>query len=555
MRLCIVNVLSWNDSRRTEAKEVLTMDDYGAVRRARRDGKSIRRIAREFKLSRKTVRHVLTNSEPRSEPWTRNRIAPILGPFQTVIDQILADDESAPVKQRHTAMQIFRRLQDEHGYRGCYGQVQRHVRKHRRRHRETFIPLGHLPGQRLEADFGHIHVEFPDGQRIVPVLTATWAYSNYPFVLALPFERTEAILAGMVAAFEFFGCVPKEVWWDNPRTVATLIFPGRKRQIHPRYAALANHYAFDPLFCMPARGNEKPDAESTVKAVQRRFATPVPRVAHFDALNAHLRQRCEAEQRRTVQSNFGPFEIGARFAEEQAVATALPLHRFDACVIRPAAAVDKYQTVAFDSNRYSVPRPFAFQMVTVKGYVDQVVVVSGSELVAAHARSTERGTTVAEPTSLSRDPGPQTRSTRPFAGVPRLEASCLLRCAAHDLEQNHSAQAAHGATSRSCNCWASTRSNASVRPWRTADVRRVISAEAIIQRTRTLAASDAQARPAPLSAVESIVVSQVHVPLPDLSLFNQLLGSPTCRDDVHQEAFSSDADDASSERHNAQFFA
>jgi hypothetical protein len=49
---------------------------------------------------------------------------------------------------------------------------------------------------------------------MVPVLTATWAYSNYPFVLALPFERTEAILAGTVAAFEFFGRVPKEVWWD-----------------------------------------------------------------------------------------------------------------------------------------------------------------------------------------------------------------------------------------------------------------------------------------------------------------------------------------------------
>ena len=111
----------------------------------------------------------------------------------------------------------------------------------------------------------------------MPFLVTTWAYSNPPFVVALPFERTEAILAGMVAAFEFFGCIPKEVWWDNPKTVATLILLGRQRQIHPRYAALASHYAFNPLFCMPARGNEKPDAESTVKAVQRRFATPVPR--------------------------------------------------------------------------------------------------------------------------------------------------------------------------------------------------------------------------------------------------------------------------------------
>jgi len=68
----------------------------------------------------------------------------------------------------------------------------------------------------------------------------TWAYSNAPLVLALPFERTEAILEGMVATLEFFGAVPKEVWWDNPQTVATLILLGRQRPCHPRYAALAS---------------------------------------------------------------------------------------------------------------------------------------------------------------------------------------------------------------------------------------------------------------------------------------------------------------------------
>ncbi len=43
-------------------------------------------------------------------------------------------------------------------------------RKHRRNRKETFIPLAHDPGVRLEADFGHIHVDFPDGRRLVPVL-------------------------------------------------------------------------------------------------------------------------------------------------------------------------------------------------------------------------------------------------------------------------------------------------------------------------------------------------------------------------------------------------
>ena len=167
---------------------------------------------------------------------------------------------------RISLAQVCRRLRDEHGYHVCYGQVQRYLRKHHRPHRETFIPLGHLPGQRLEADFGHIYVDFPDGRRQVPFLVAAWAYSNAPFVIALPCERIEAILHGMVAAFEFFGAGAKEVWWDNPKTVATLVLKGRERQLHPRYAALASHYVFDPRCCMPARGNEKPDAEGTVKA-------------------------------------------------------------------------------------------------------------------------------------------------------------------------------------------------------------------------------------------------------------------------------------------------
>jgi hypothetical protein len=36
---------------------------------------------------------------------------------------------------------------------------------------------------------------------------------------------------------------------------------------------------------------------------------------------------------------------------------------FDACVM-PSAQVDKYQTVRFDNNRYSVPRRYAFRPVS-----------------------------------------------------------------------------------------------------------------------------------------------------------------------------------------------
>jgi transposase len=112
---------------------MLTVDDYGDIRRARRNGFSIKQLAREFEHSRNTIRKVLANPEPNPIPQTRIRTAPVLGPFFTIIDQILRDDESAPPKQRHTAAQVLRRLRGEHGYHGGYAQVQRYLFKHRRR--------------------------------------------------------------------------------------------------------------------------------------------------------------------------------------------------------------------------------------------------------------------------------------------------------------------------------------------------------------------------------------------------------------------------------------
>ena len=62
---------------------MLTVDDYGAIRRARRDGKSIRQIASDFQHSRNTIRKILKQAEPNPFPSARNRFAPLLGPVDT----------------------------------------------------------------------------------------------------------------------------------------------------------------------------------------------------------------------------------------------------------------------------------------------------------------------------------------------------------------------------------------------------------------------------------------------------------------------------------------
>lgn len=373
---------------------MLTVHHFAHIRQLRRDGLTIRQIADQLNRSPKTILKALAHPEPAARSTPLARPAPVFGPMKALVDAILSADESAPRKQRHTAAQVYRRLVAEHGYAGCYDQIRRYLQRRRRDHRDTFIPLDHPPGVRAEADFGHIHVDLPAGRQQVPVLIVTWSYSNAPFALALPTERTEAILHGLNEAFAFFGCVPTELWWDNPKTVVVHLLRGRERALHPRYAALASHYVFTPKFCLPARATEKPRVEKRVFDLQRQWATPVPRVGDLTELNAHLRRCCLDARERTCGDN--AMAVGVRFEQDRATALPLPDRSFDACVLQEGQ-VDKYQTVRFDGNSYSVPRRFAFRGVTVKGYVDQVAIVADGQEVARHRRCYGRRERVLDP--------------------------------------------------------------------------------------------------------------------------------------------------------------
>ncbi len=129
------------------------MEIYGRVLRAVRvEGWSQRAVAREFGLSRDTVRKMLQYAVPpgyqRQQPIKRPKLWPWLG----VIDAILSGDKQRPAKQRHTAKRIFDRLKDEHQFTGGYTIVKDNVRSATLRGQEMFVPLTHPSGE-AQADF------------------------------------------------------------------------------------------------------------------------------------------------------------------------------------------------------------------------------------------------------------------------------------------------------------------------------------------------------------------------------------------------------------------
>jgi len=527
------------------------VDQYLQIRLLHRDGLSIRQIARQLGHGRDTVKKALIEATPR--PYTRSKPVsyPKLGAFVSVIEQILKEDESAPRKQRHTARRIFARLVEEHGYQGKYDQVRRYVRKHRRAERETHLLLDHPPGARAECDFGHIHVDLPEGRRLIPVLIVVWSYSHYPFAIALPDETCGSILHGLVCAFEFFACVPAELWCDNPTTLAKAILRGRDRQLNPYYAALASHYRFAPMFCMPARGQEKSDVERTVFALQRRFATPVPVVADLNALNRHLLGCCLTERSRTVSGRSET--IGAMFEQERHHAMELPPRAFDACIqhIRQA---DKYQTVLFEDVRYSVPRHVAFEPVTVKAYLDRVVLVHKGQVVARHRRSRAPGEggghspdrQILEPTHfmavLSRKPG-YLDHTRLFK---ELKPPASFATARERFTQKFGERTGMRHYIRVLQLLSFHPADQIAGAIEACLHRGVLRAEFIIEKLAPAGpiATYTESTPATTVCADLSILQSVHVPPPDLRRFDQLLNRS------YMEGDPSEGDrDVRSERH------
>ncbi len=331
------------------------MEIYGRVRRAVRvEGRSQRAVARDFGLSRETVRKMLQYAVPpgyqRQQPIKR----PKLGPWLGVIDAILNDDKQRPAKQRHTAKRIFDRLKDEHQFPGGYTIVKDYVRSATLRGQEMFVPLTHPPGE-AQADFGEAVVEIAGVEQKAHYLAMDLPHSDDCFVMAFPAETTEAFLEGHVGAFAYFGGVPTRILYDNTKIAVAKILGGEERQRTRAFSELQSYYLFADKFGRPAKGNDKGKVEGLVGYVRRNFMVPIPRFNSWDEFNAYLEVQCRKRRERRLRGHSET--IGERFERDRAAMLPLPATPYEACE-KITVRVTSLSLVRYRGNDYSVPTEY-----------------------------------------------------------------------------------------------------------------------------------------------------------------------------------------------------
>jgi len=180
------------------------------IRVLHRHGKGVREIARELGVSRNTVRRYLRNEEAVRYKARPQRVAK-LGPFKGYVARRLAS--AAP--DRIPASVLLSELR-ERGYSGGYTMLKVFVASLKPvAAAAPIIRFETAPGEQMQADWAVIR----RGADRLSVFVATLGWSRTAYVEFVGDERVETLIAAHENAFLAFGGVPRQILYDNMRTV------------------------------------------------------------------------------------------------------------------------------------------------------------------------------------------------------------------------------------------------------------------------------------------------------------------------------------------------
>lgn len=324
------------------------------IRILRRQGRSLRAIAREVRVSVNTVRKYLADDAP--PRYKRRAVKPgRLAPFE---GYLRARMEAA--HPHWIPATVLCREVRERGFTGCERLVRNFVRGLRpARDAEPLVRFETEPGRQMQVDW----IEFK--REGLSAFVATLGHCRASYVEYVTDERVETLIAAHINAFAFFGGVPREILYDNVKTVVIErdAFGAGRHRFHRSLWDLAKHYNFVPRLCRPYRAKTKGKVERFNGYLRHSFHVPlVTRLRQAglaldrDTANVEARRwlREVANARVHAETLRVPAEA---LAEERLYLQPLPApYRGDVRAARARALVPKAERVALpDKARIALP--------------------------------------------------------------------------------------------------------------------------------------------------------------------------------------------------------
>jgi len=375
--------------------------------RSHREGKSQRRISRELQVSRKTISKYIEDYEklqkglirpemalstylsspPLYRIGTRSKVR-LTREVQTVIDAQL--ELNGKKMQQGMRKQILKnidilQLLHEQGFGVGYTTVCNYIREKLGKpaaNQEAFIRQQYAPGSVCEFDWGEIKLTISGHLCRFQLAVFTSAYSNYRYAMIYRRQDTLAFMESHVSFFEHIGGVYHQMVYDNMRVAVAKFIGKHEKEPTRALLQLKGHYQFGHRFCNAYSGNEKGHVERSVEYIRRKAFGFKSDFSSFEQAQQYLEtiigKLNQAKQQLTGRT------ANEMFADEKDL-----LWQYTgllACSDSEQLRVDKYATISYCTNRYSVSDKLVGCFVDVKVLSHKIEVYFENKPVGSHQR-------------------------------------------------------------------------------------------------------------------------------------------------------------------------
>ena len=338
-------------------------------------------IARHLNIHHDAVKRVLSQAGiPKANFMKRESI---ITPY---LSFILETFEKFP---NLTASRLYQMV-CERGYQGGEDHFRHLMALYRpRKPAEAYLRLRTLPGEQAQVDWGHFgHIEIGKAKRPLTAFVMVLSYSRKIFLQFYLNQQMANFLRGHEAAFNAWNGLPRVLLYDNLKS-AVLERVRDAIRFNPTLLDFAAHYRFEPRPVAVARGNEKGRVERAIRYVRDNFFS-ARKWKNLDDLNRQALEWCNGISSQRLCPEDKTKTVQEIFCDEQTKLLKLPDNPYQTDE-REAVNVGKTPYVRFDLNDYSVPHTYVRRVVTVSATPTKISILNGSELIAEHARSYDKG--------------------------------------------------------------------------------------------------------------------------------------------------------------------
>ena len=246
---------------------MLTQEQAVEIQVLRKQGRSIRQIAREMGMSRNTVRRYLREA-------SAVRYGPRVGrPCKLDPHKRFLQERIAQAKPDWIPATVLLREIRAAGYDGGISQLKAYLAPFKTAPLDPVVRFETEPGRQMQADFTVIRQR----RDRLSAFVATLGYSRATFVRFTEQEDFPVWRDCLGAAFEYFGGVPEEVLFDNAKPVILKrdVYGPDQHRWHAGMLEFARDYGFKLRVCRPYRARTKGKVERFNGYLKGSFLVPL----------------------------------------------------------------------------------------------------------------------------------------------------------------------------------------------------------------------------------------------------------------------------------------